>query len=99
MEMKTSLDKAIAVGKSWGIAAGFEMKDLDGGFILEGQHFSLYFDPYKKSVYVNQNQLDDIIFESLAEELAEMRTAQSELMPILRLILCEFSDVSETINN
>lgn len=87
--MSTGIKKAIVIGKSWGVTAGFEMEETDNGFNLQGQYTELYFDTRNEDVFVNLKQTDDISFESVGEELAEMRAAREELTPVMNAVARE----------
>ena len=67
---------------------GLTVTELDdSSFILEGEYFTLEFQPSVEYVQIHSHEQIDVIVECMMEELAEMTCMVEQLQPYMKAIV------------
>ena len=69
---------------------GLTLTELDdSSFTLEGEYFTLDFQPVLEHIQIHSHEQTDVIVECMMEELAEMTCMQEQLQPYMDEIVKE----------
>lgn len=67
---------------------GLTVTELDdSSFLLEGEYFTLEFQPSVEYVQIHSHEQRDVIVECMMEELAEMTCMLEQLQPIMNRVV------------